>query len=151
MNKLFAFLLVALFSFCAIQSNAQVKVGTKPPVVFTYLGDHKDSAAITVEEAKYLLKQPLKFRDSKGNEYKVSSYMFVYKRLVASETEDGRKYIEPSSLGKLFTENPLPQIWAENVAEQLHAGEELLFADVIVKPKTGPVFYAKKLILTIIK
>ena len=150
MKKLFS-LLIAL-SFFAFNANAQQKVkGTKPPAISTSLGEYKDSAGITKEEAKQILKQPLQFKDAKGNEYKVSSYIFLYKRLMPNETEDGKPYLEPSNISKLFQVSPLPDIWADNVAEQLRAGEELVFADVIVKPKTGPVMYAKTLTLTIIK
>ena len=119
----------------------------KPPVVKTYLGKYEGGKAIcTAEEGRQIIVQPLKVADDKNNSYVISSYQFAYKRLGVTEDEEtGKTSPAKDMVAQRFTETPLPEIWKTNITEQLHAGEELYFFDIIARDKQGRLFFAPEL------
>ncbi|MFT3679083.1 MAG: hypothetical protein QM791_02350 [Ferruginibacter sp.] len=123
----------------------------KPPVVKISWGRLTGPAASCVaEEAKQLVKLPLKVTDAKNTSYQVVSYQLTYKRLGVTEDEETGK-VTPASdqVGRSFTETPLPEVWQTNIIEQVHKGEELYFFDVVVYDKQGRRFFAPELKITI--
>jgi len=123
----------------------------KPPVVKSYLGKFTGSTATcTTEEGKQIITQRLTISDDKNVVFKISSYQFAYKRIGVTEDEETGK-VSPAKdmVAQRFTETPLPDIWKSNITEQLHAGEELYFFDIIVYDKQGRLFFAPELKITI--
>jgi len=119
----------------------------KAPKLFTHLGNVTDSVVtITEAEAENIIALPLKIVDDKKNEYTVSSYQFLYNRRVVTEDEQSGKVTPTSSIASSrFTSSPLPQLWVNQVREQLKSGEYLYFFDVIAKDSQGRVMYASTL------
>jgi hypothetical protein len=119
----------------------------KMPKLQTLLGDSKDSVInIPVSEAERLVGMPLKIYDDKKNEYSISSYQFLYKRKVVTEDEKTGKISNANSiLSNLFKTTPLPDLWVKTIRQQVKAGEELYFFDIIVKDSQGRVMYAPSL------
>lgn len=150
MKKKFIFLI--LVSIIGVSVNAQLKPGVKvkQPLIYTYLGNVKDSVGVNAEDLKQMVKQPLRFVDAKNNEYALSSYMIVYKRLVTSQTEEGEAYMTTTRSGGVFKFTPLPPVWIQTLELDLKKGEELFFTDVIVKAKSGILFYARNLKITVL-
>lgn len=118
----------------------------KPPKLHTFLGAIKDSATIPVDVAENIIGLPLKIYDDKRTEYTVSSYQFLYKKRTVTEDEKTGQ-VSPSSsmVSDRFTATPLPEIWINQIKEQVNKGEELYFFDVIAKDAQGRVMYASNL------
>ncbi len=125
----------------------------KPPIVKTSLGDHSDSVVlINVEEGLQLVKLPLIITDDKKNNYGISSYQFLYRKVGVTEDEETGKVSPISSMiSDFFRSTPLPDIWVTNISQQLRAGEELYFFDVIAKDAQGHLFFAPTLKIKIKK
>jgi len=118
----------------------------KPPKLYTTLGSFKDSTGVPLEQALNIIAMPLKIVDDKNTEYRVSSYQFLYKRRVVTEDEQTGKVSPASSiLSNRFTSTPLPEIWVNNIGQELKAGEELFFFDVIARDAQGRVINASSL------
>lgn len=150
--KQLRFLAVAALVMLSSLSFAQTKpvVKFKPPQLFTQIGTFRDSVPVTVADAEALLSKPLKVFDGKGGVYSISSYIFVYKRLGVTEDEETGK-VSPTSniIANTFKTTPLPPIWIEQVKEQVKAGDELHFVDVIAKDSKGQVMYAPNIKLIV--
>ncbi len=117
-----------------------------PPRVTTKLGDHADSALVTVDEGLQLVAFPLQIADNKKNTYGISSYQFLYRKQGVTEDEQTGKVTPTSSVvADLFKSTPLPPIWVKSISEQLKAGEELYFFDIVAKDTQGHFFYAPTL------
>jgi hypothetical protein len=151
-------ILFTLFMFVgSVQVNAQRKSAVKPPAfakfkapkLFTALGDLKDSV-ISLAAAEKAIAQPLKITDAKGVVYSISSYHFLYRKIVATEDEaTGRISNTTTIKSSLFKTSPLPDLWINMITENLKRGEAFLFFDVIVKDNLGRVMYAPDLKITL--
>ena len=116
----------------------------KPPVVTTSLAKFSGKEVrVNAEVGKQLISLPLRITDAKGNIYALSSYQFAYKRLGVKENEEtGETSPATDYRADRFTSTPLPELWVNNITEQLHKGEELLFFYVIAKDAQGRLFFA---------
>ena len=117
--------------------------GFKPPKLTTLLGIRTDTATVFIEEARQLIRLPLKITDDKKNIYSISSYQFMYNRKAVTEDEEtGKASPTKSMVNDLFRSTPLPDRWKNVITEQLKIGEELYFYDIIVKDATGHLMFA---------
>lgn len=119
-----------------------------PPRLTTMLGIRSgDSAFVAVEEALQLIRLPLKITDDKKNVYTISSYQAMYKRRGVTESEDMSGKTAPTftTVIENFRSTPLPSIWLKTLSEQLRAGEELYFFDIVVKDTQGRLMFAPDL------
>ena len=48
-----------------------------------------------------------------------------------------------------FTDTPLSAVWINTIKDELHAGEELYFFDIIVKDSQGRLFFAPELKISV--
>ena len=118
----------------------------KPPVLKTQIGILSDSVPAPVDQVKALLGAPLKVTDVNNQPLTVTYYQFLYKRKAVREDEKTGKVIPTTStVSDYFTSTPLPEKWIKIIREELVAGEELYFFDIIVKDKQGKPFYAPNL------
>lgn len=137
--------------FCFGQNKpAGAKPKYQPPVITTILGTAKDSAGVTAESLKQMIKLPLKFVDNKNNTYTLSTYMLIYKRLMPSTNENDKVVIGKGRTGAVFNQSPLPEVWQKTLELDLKKGEELFFTDIIVKAANGNLYYAKNLKITVL-
>ncbi len=139
-----------IFFLCLLLSGMQVMAQTKPatapykvPKLYTQLGEFRDSVSISAAAAENSIGQTLKVFDDKKGVYTISSYQFLYKKKGVTENEETGK-VSPTStiVSQRFKTTPLPQIWIDNVREEVKSGEELFFFDVIAKDAQGRVMYA---------
>lgn len=146
--------LVALFfsvqlSFAqkpTLKGEKKYAVPIKPPVLKTQMGILSDSVYAPVEQVKALLGAPLKVTDVNNQPLTLTYYQFLYKRKAVREDEKTGKLIPTTStVSDYFTSTPLPEKWVKIIREELVAGEELYFFDIIVKDKQGKPFYAPNL------
>jgi hypothetical protein len=126
----------------------------KPPKLKTALGNRADSiVSVSVEEAVQLATLPLKITAANGdtkNTYTITSYQCMYKRKGVTEDEQSGK-ISPTTnvVADLFRITPLPEIWKKIIAEQLKAGEEIFFFDIVVKDTQGRLMFAPNIKLAV--
>jgi hypothetical protein len=150
--KPFKILLVLALTIFSFAGFAQTKPATKfkPPQLFTQLGTYRDSVQVTVAEAEALTSQTLKIFDGAKGTYTVSSYIFIYKKIGVTEDEQTGK-VSPTSniVANTFKVTPLPQVWIDQVRDQVKAGDELHFVDVIAKNSKGQIMYAPNLKLIV--
>ena len=122
----------------------------KVPKLITSLGNFKDTMFVSPQVADSLLGISFKISDAKNTPYSISSYSFLYRKIVATEDEQTGKVSNTTSVkSSLFKASPLPQLWQNVIRENLRTGEELLFFDVIAKDPQGRVMYAPNLKLII--
>jgi hypothetical protein len=147
---LFALLLVGF----GVNSRAQrprttktvAVVKFKVPKLTTSLGSFKDTMFIAPQMADSIIQLSLKVVDAKKVVYSISSYQFLYRKIVTTEDEATGKTSKTSSIkSSLFRTTPLPVIWLNAVTENLKAGEEFLFFAVTVKDPQGRIMYAPNL------
>lgn len=150
--KIFISALVLLFTmFNAAQVSAQTKpakfVKYTPPKLFTSMGVVKDSTKAPVAQAKAILAQRLTIQDEKGKKsYAIQSYQFLYKKRVVTEDEAGNPQPTTTLVSKQFYNgDSLPTTWIASMREEMLAGEELYFFDIIVKDEKGRIMYAPTL------
>lgn len=122
----------------------------KPPKLFTSIGNFKDTMFATPQTIANIIKLPIHINDDAKKNYVISSYNFLYKKIVATEDEQTGKVSATTSIkSSLFKTTPLPELWIDVVSENLKPGEELLFFDVIVKDSQGRVMFAPNLKLIV--
>ncbi|MFT3908180.1 MAG: hypothetical protein QM737_02040 [Ferruginibacter sp.] len=155
-----------LLVFCLLASqlmNAQNKPAGKPakksdvvkvpkfkaPKLQTLLDKYKDSVSVSADEAVRIIGMPLKISDDKKTEYSISSYQFLYRKKGITEDEEGKTQPTSTISADRFKVTPLPQLWVNLIIEQVKAGEEFYFFDVIAKDAQGRVMYAPNLKITI--
>ena len=137
--------------FNAAQVSAQTKpakfVKYTPPKLFTSMGVVKDSTKAPVAQAKAILAQRLTIQDEKGKKsYAIQSYQFLYKKRVVTEDEAGNPQPTTTLVSKQFYNgDALPTTWIASMREEMLAGEELYFFDIIVKDEKGRIMYAPTL------
>ncbi|MBK8608629.1 MAG: hypothetical protein IPL84_01380 [Chitinophagaceae bacterium] len=114
-----------------------------PPKLISLLGINSDTATVFLEEARQLVKIPLKVTDDKKNVYSISSYHLQYRRRAVTEDEESGK-VSPimSAVSDVFRETPLPARWSKILVEQMRAGEELFFYDIVAKDDKGRLMFA---------
>lgn len=148
--KTFCYLLPLFFilpcSGYSQQVQTQKVTPFKPPIVNTFLGNHPNNDTVNLEEGSKILSLPLIVKDSKGVNYKIVTYQFLYRR---------KSYIEDSATGKLkanFTINVsrfdsarLSPLWAKNISEGLRSDEEFYYFDILVQDEQGRKFNAPDL------
>ena len=108
------------------------------------MGVLKDSiSSAPLDQVKALLGAPLKVTDEKSNTLTVTYYQFYYKSKAIVQDEKTGAYKQTSSMAAdYFTNTPLPEKWIKLIRDELIAGEELYFFDIVAKDKDGNVFYA---------
>ena len=122
----------------------------KAPKLIASLGGYKDSSFVPVITADAIIGAKLNVVDTKNVAYTVSSYQFLYRKIVVSEDEaTGKPYNTTSVKSSLFKVSPLPAMWLSAVRENLRPGEEIIFFDIIVKDAQGRFMYAHNLKLTV--
>lgn len=131
------------------KSASQVNKKIKPPKLFTSIGVLKDSSIAPVDQVKALIGSPLLVKDVQNQPYTITYYQVLYTRRAFTEDEKTGK-ISPikTKVSEAFTQTPLSQTWIKILREELQAGEELFFFDIIAKDKTGNIFYAPELRIT---
>lgn len=118
----------------------------KAPKLTTSLGSFKDTMYIAPQMADSIIQLSLKVVDAKNVVYTISSYEFLYKKIVTTEDEaTGRASKTTSIKSSLFKVTPLPAIWLNAVTEDLKRGEEFFFFAVTVKDPQGRLMYAPDL------
>ena len=118
----------------------------RAPKLQTYIDSYKDSVNVSADEALKIISLPLKIYDDKKNEYIISSYQFMYKKKVVTEDEKTGKITAASSIAAdRFKISPLPDLWVNLIKQEVKAGEEFYFFDVIAKDTQGRVMYASNL------
>ena len=139
--------------FCTV-GFAQKTTTTKPstlvkfkvPKLTTSIGSFKDTMFISPLMADSIIQLSLKVVDAKNVVYTVSSYQFLYKKIVTTEDEATSKTSKTTSIkSALFKNTPLPTLWLNAVTEDLKKGEELFFFAVTVKDSQGRIMYAPDL------
>jgi hypothetical protein len=154
-------LLIALL-FTSLTGTAQVQPPKKqptstpiakwrPPAVRSFLAKFTGPNAVcSAEEGKQIITLPLRIVDDKNNPYAISSYQFAYTRLGVKENEETGELSPATDIASQpFSVTPLPDIWKNNIIEQLKKGETLFFFDIIVMDKQGRRFFAPELKITI--
>ena len=152
--KLFTKLVLPLLFLSYADSFAQKPKPAKPaafikfkvPKLTTSLGSFRDTSFIAPQMTDSIIGLSLKVTDAKNVVYILSSYQFLYKKIVTTEDENTGKTSKTSSIkSSLFKTSPLPIMWLNAVRENLKAGEELFFFAVVVKDPQGRIMYAPDL------
>lgn len=121
-----------------------------PPKLSSMLGIRSDTSVVLREEAVQLVKLPLRITDDKKNPYTVSSYHVQYRRRGVTEDEGTGKVLPIiSTVSDIFKETPLPERWTKILVEQMRAGEELFFYDIVAKDAQGRLMFAPELLIRI--
>ena len=122
----------------------------KPPRLKSVLGNHADTSSVSVDEAIHLIGLPLTITDDRKTAYTISSYQCLYKRKGVTEDEVSGKVTPVSSIvAQVFKTTPLSDIWIKTISEQLKAGEEITFFDIVVKDTQGRLMFAPNIKLTV--
>jgi hypothetical protein len=155
MNYLKSFLLLNTFFLFFLtaqaQNNSNNKTFTKVsksqlPQLKTFLGSYTDSVSITAAEASSIIRLPIRITDKKNNVYTVTYYECMYKRLAVVEDEATGKLSPTYSIAaEHFNTTPLSNLWIKKISEEIKAGEEIFFFDILVKDPSGRVMYAPNL------
>ncbi len=119
----------------------------KPPKLYISLGTKKDTLiTASVDETTALINQPLSITDDKKGVYTISSYQCLYKRRAVTEDEETGKVSPTTSIVvQRFSTTPISEIWRTTIAQQLKAGEEITFFDVVIKDAQGRLMFAPSL------
>lgn len=154
MMKLFTKLILPLLLLSCADSFAQKPKSAKPtafvkfkvPKLTTMLGNFKETAYLAPQKADSIIGLTLKITDAKNVVYTISSYQFLYKKIVTTEDENTGKTSKTFSIkSSLFKTSPLPVMWLNAIRENLKSGEELFFFAVVVKDPQGRIMYAPDL------
>ncbi len=147
---LMGFTLITCINVNAQRTKPQVPNTLKAIKFTSTIGGYKNGDFLAPQLADSIIGMPLKIIDEKNNAYTISSYQFLYRKIVTSEDEATGKTFKTSSVkASLFKTTPLTNIWLNAVREQLKPGEELHFFDIIVKDAKSNAMYAPDIKLTI--
>ena len=157
--KVFLLLMISLFTIQLVHAQQKKPAKKnevtpvqkfKAPKLHTALDSYNDSTTISPDEAARIIGLPLKIYDDKKVEYSISSYQFMYKKAGVTEDEQTGKLSPTTTMSsERFKVSPLPELWINIIREQVKAGEEFYFFDVIAKDAHGRVMYAPTLKITI--
>ena len=140
------FISTNLFAQKPITAKSTAFVKFKAPKLTTLLGSFKDTMYVAPQMADSIIGLPLKVTDAKNIIYTISSYQFLYKKIVTTEDEATGKTSKTSSIkSSLFKTSPLPVLWLNAVRENLNPGEEFFFFAIVVKDPQGRIMYAPDL------
>lgn len=106
---------------------------------------------VSAQQIKAMLSQPLVITNP-GNTvtFTFSSFRLAYTKLDHAEDEQtGASTTSTNMIGDRFTTSTLPELWQNNIAENIHKGETLYFYDVIVMDTQGRRFFAPDLKFTV--
>lgn len=142
-----ALCIIGFIFFCVPAFAQHVNSATyKPPKLITKWGNATDSAKLAVSDIQKITAQKLSITDFAGNNYEISSYQFLYKRVAYVEDEKtGKPRLTSTMVSALFRSSPLPPIWIKQITEELKPGEELYYFDVFVKDSKGRILAAPNL------
>ena len=153
--RISTFVLVIGLIGLAVSASAQTKPASKstvttfpkikPPKLHTSLGGFKDTSSVPVATAQNIISQKIRIYDDKNVEYGISSYQFLYRKIGVAPDESGKNVPITTISTDRFKVSPLPELWVNLVKEQLKAGEEFYFFEVIAKDAQGRVMYAPDL------
>jgi hypothetical protein len=151
------FVIITLLTCATLKNYAQVKPAKstlyakfKVPKLICSLGGYKDSSFVSPQITDAIIGAKLNIVDVKNVAYTLSSYQFLYRKIVVSEDEaSGKAYNTTSVKSSFFKTSPIPAMWLSMVRENLRPGEEIVFFDIIVKDAQGRVMYAPNLKLTV--
>ena len=133
-------------SFAQKPAKPAAFVKYKVPKLTTSIGNFKDTSYVAPQITDSIIGLSLKVTDAKNVVYTISSYQFLYKKIVTTEDENTGKTSKTSSIkSSLFKTSPLPELWLNAIRENLKAGEELFFFAVVVKDPQGRIMYAPDL------
>ncbi|MBS1511928.1 MAG: hypothetical protein JST86_13860 [Bacteroidetes bacterium] len=121
------------------------------PKLKTSLGTYSDSIiTVSVDDALKLMQTPLVITDDKKAVYTINTYECLYKRKGVTEDEESGK-VSPatSSVAQQFKTTPVSEIWIKTMTEQLKAGEEIWFYDIVVKNADGRFLFAPNIKLVV--
>jgi hypothetical protein len=150
MKLLFVIVMLFISSNIIAQKPTAKPIKFKPPKLTTMLGIFKDSMSISPAQVEAVIGEMLKVVTVKNESYQVTSYQFLYRKIVTSEDETtGKPYLTTSVKSSLFKISPLPKMWLDAIRELPRPGEEIIFFDVIAKDKEGRYMYAPNLKLSI--
>lgn len=123
----------------------------KPPKLYTSIGAKKDTLiTASIDETTGLINLSLSVTDDKKGVYTISSYQCLYKRKAVTEDEETGKVSPTTSIVvQRFTTTPLSDIWRTTISQQLKAGEEITFFDIVVKDAQGRLMFAPTLKITV--
>jgi len=155
-NAVVIFCLLVASTFVAAQiTKPAAKTGPvvkfKPPKLKTSLGSRSDSlVTVSVDEATNLITLPLTVTDDKKAVYTIASYQCIYKKRGVTEDEESGKVSPMSNIvAQVFKTTPLSEIWKKTITEELKAGEEITFLDVVVKDAQGRLMFAPSIKLIV--
>jgi hypothetical protein len=123
----------------------------KLPKFKTTIGNSTDSTiTVSVDEALHLIELPLTVTDDKKLAYTINTYQCLYKRKGVTEDEESGK-VSPTTtvVAQQFRSTPLSEVWRKTLTEQLKAGEEIFFFEVVVKDAQGRLMFAPNLKLVV--
>ena len=117
-----------------------------PPKLTSMLGIRTDTALVYREEVLQLITLPLRVTDDKKGIYTIASYQVMYKKRAVTEDElTGKAIPTTSTTSAVFRTTPLSPIWIKILTEQIRAGEELYFFDIVAKDAQGRMMFAPEL------
>jgi len=151
------FSLLAFSTIVVAQKPKPVKAKETPvqkvvlPKLKIALGSRSDSVlTVSVDETIDLINKPLTVTDDKKAVYAIASYQCLYRRKAVTEDEESGKVSPVSSMvAQTFKTTPLSAIWIKTISEQLKAGEEIFFFDIVVKSADGRLMFAPHLKLVV--
>jgi hypothetical protein len=150
MKLLFVIVVLFISNNIIAQKPTAKPIKFKPPKLTTMLGIFKDTMNISPAQVEAIIGQALKVVTVKNESYQVTSYQFLYRKIVTTQDDvEGKPYLTTSVKSSLFKISPLPQMWLDAVRELPRPGEEIIFFDVIAKDKEGRYMYAPNLKLII--
>jgi hypothetical protein len=162
MIKLFIFLLLFAATNVLTAQVKPTKPATtvvkfpkfKPPKLLAIVGGYKDSMSIMALAVEGMITQPLRVTDVNKVPYIISSYEFLYKKIVVSEEEEngaptGKPFNTTTIKSALFKTTPLPKMWLDFITENPRPGEEIFFFNIIAKDSKGRLMYAPNIKLYI--
>lgn len=154
-HTIILFCLAALSTTVIAQKTTPAKATAAQKVVLpklkTTLGSRSDSVlTVSVDAAVDLVNKSLAVTDDKKAVYVITSYQCMYKRKSVTEDEESGKVSPTSSMvAQSFKTTPLSAIWIKTISEQLKAGEEIFFFDIVVKDAAGKLLFAPNLKLLV--
>ena len=154
-NSLVLFCLLAVTTVAVAQkprpgTTKETTQKFKPPKLKSLLGNRSDTVSVSVDEALHLITLPITITDDKKMAYTISSYQCLYKRKGVTEDEESGKVSPISSIvAQVFKTTPLSDIWIKTISDQLKAGEEISFFDIVVKDAQGRLMFAPNIKLAV--
>jgi hypothetical protein len=146
--------LLILFCILFVNSITQAQVvkpaaGFKAPIVTATIGKLV-TGTYTVAQLKKIIDSALVLKDAKGNKYTIDKCSFLYKRKTKFEDDEtGKKGTGWEYVEKILKNGAqLDSLWKTTIKNELQAGEELMFANIMADSKKGFKIPVASIILT---